>query len=93
MAVGPLLNSTGKICRPSGLKKSFFNAIDSGKSERVGASMPIMTFAGSAEKLCCKLEIDNKTKLARNSNRELFFIEISFAISESTGTNDLDGIY
>ena len=70
MAVGPLLNSTGKTFRPSGLKKSFLSAKDNGKSERVGASMPIMTFATSAEKLCGKSEIDNKTRLARNINRK-----------------------
>src|SRR6266545_6709289 len=75
MAVGPLLNSTGKTFKPSGLKKSFLSATDNGKSERVGASIPIMTFVASAEKLCCKLEIDNKTKLARKINRELLFIE------------------
>ena len=89
MAVGPLLNSTGKTFKPSGLKKSFLSATDNGKSERVGASMPIMTFATSAEKLCCKLEIDNKTKLARITNRELFFIKISLASSGTIDTNDL----
>jgi len=70
MAVGPLLNSTGKTFKPSGLKKSFLSATDNGKSESVGASIPIMTFAASAEKLCCKLEIGNKAKHARNINRK-----------------------
>ena len=92
MAVGPLRNSTGKTLKPSGLKKSFLSAKDNGKSERVGASMPMMTFAASAEKLCDKLEIDNKMKLARSSNRELFLIEFSFA-SRQRLAKRLGGIY
>lgn len=92
MAVGPLRNSTGKTFKPSGLKKSFLSAKDNGKSERVGASMPIMTFAASAEKLCGKLEIDNKMKLARSSSRKLFLIEVSFASGQRLPQR-LRGIY
>jgi hypothetical protein len=51
-----------------------------------------MTFAASAEKLCGKLEIDNKMKLARSSNRELFLIEFSFA-SRQRLAKRLGGIY
>src|SRR4030095_4844144 len=86
IAVGPLRNSTGKTFKPSNLKKSFLSAKDKGKSERVGASMPIMTFVASAEKLCGKLAIDNKTKLARNSSRKLFLIEVSFASAAAIAT-------
>lgn len=93
MATGPLLKSTGKTFKPSGLKKSFLSATDNGKSDRVGASMPIMTFATSAEKLCGKFQIDNRKKLARNTNRELFPIEISFFMGGTIDSNDFGGIY
>src|SRR6185436_8159914 len=78
MAVGPLRNSTGKTFKPSGLKKSFLSATDNGKSDSVGASMPTTTFAASAEKIGREVEIDNKTKLARNTNRQVFLIEFPF---------------
>jgi hypothetical protein len=47
-----------------------------------------MTFVASAEKLCGKLAIDNKTKLARNSSRKLFLIEVSFASGAADCHND-----
>src|SRR6185436_3644150 len=93
MAVGPLRNSTGKTFKPSGLKKSFLSATDNGKSDRVGASMPIMTLTTSAEKLCGKFQIDNRKKLARNTNRELFPMQISFLRTErSTQTTAVESI-
>jgi hypothetical protein len=52
MAVGPLLKSTSRTFKPSLLKKSFLSATDSGRSESVGASTPMMTLLASAEKLC-----------------------------------------
>jgi hypothetical protein len=52
-----------------------------------------MTFATSAEKLCGKFQIDNKKKLVRNTNRELFPIEISFLRTErSTQTTSVESI-
>ena len=78
MAVGPLLKSTCKMFKPSGLKKSFLSATDSGKSERVGASMPIMTFVASAQRLSCGTEKEISTKIEKTMKRELFLIEIPF---------------
>ena len=50
--------------------------------------MPIMTFVASAEKLCGKLEIDNKRSSPGTRNRELFLIEFSFASAAAIATND-----
>ena len=72
MAVGPLLKSTCKMFKPSGLKKSFLSATDSGKSERVGASMPTMTFVASAQRLSCGTKKEISTKIERTMRREFF---------------------
>src|SRR5262245_1837548 len=67
MAVGPLLKRTSKMFNPSLLKKSFLSAMDSGRSESVGASTPMMTLAVSAEKL--GRESNTGKKIEKNIKR------------------------
>jgi hypothetical protein len=55
------------------------SATDNGKSERVGASMPIITFVASAQRLSRGIKDDMKTKIERIMKRESFLIEIPFA--------------
>jgi len=55
------------------------SATDNGKSERVGASMPIITFVASAQRLSRGIKDVVKTKIERIMKRESFLIEIPFA--------------
>jgi hypothetical protein len=69
MAVGPLLKSTSKMFNPSLLKKSFLSAMDSGRSESVGASTPMIALVVSAEKLWREKNTKPRKKLNKNDKQ------------------------
>src|SRR5262245_37568905 len=80
MAVGPLLKRTSKMFNPSLLKKSFLSATDSGRSESVGASTPIMTFVASAEKLGRERNPEPRKKIDKNIKRVALLIAVPFTV-------------
>jgi hypothetical protein len=78
MAVGPLLKSTSKTSNPSLLKKSFLSAMDSGRSESVGASTQMMmTFVASAEKLWRERNSEPRKKIDKNISQVWHLIAFS----------------